>query len=617
MSFPSARVTKLLPSFAGVYLHCLGSIFPLCYGLYQLFYQTPAIGALLLVTAFSGIALLVCLLKRQQERYFFPLYLISLGFALLLLSYFHGYRGLVFAFPYTASLFYLLSFRVATVSAISISLACLIAALNVIEAAVVLRFCSALIISIGFSACYAYVMREQRSNLEKDAHYDDLTGITNRRYFSNWLASLFSDKPKTFKNITLFYLDIDDFKRVNDTYGHAVGDELLKKFSERILNLVRQDDLIMATSKIYNFARLAGDEFVLAIIDLDDVDIANKIAKRLLENTSVEFPLSVGQLVINISIGVVFSEDKISVDDLLHNADVAMYRAKKSGKNTFYLYDDGISKEVFRRKDIENSIARALQDDSFELVYMPIYSIEGYKEIVGFEVLLRCDEAYLHLSELEKFISVAEASGLIKDIDHWVVENAFKQLQFLDKNSALANVWCAINISSAELLDSKFIETVQQLLEQYNIEPSRIHLEITETKLVPYENRIIRRLERLQALGFHLALDDYGTGYTGFAQLLNFPGGYIKIDRSFIAEIGREHNKYHKMIDIIMSIAKTCDLKVIAEGVETEEQLSYLQDIGCQYAQGYYFSRPLSWQALEDLSQLNHYRRDVSVECDV
>ena len=600
MSYQSVKIAKMLSRSATIFVHVLGISFPLAYGIYHFVFDNAFIGSLCLVAAFSAACSLACILYKKDNGYFFPLYVVSLGAAIFLTSYYYGYRGLIFIFPYTASLFYLMNFRVALFGGLVMSLACLLAALNVVEYEVVLRYAAALLIAIGFSACYAYVMQEQRSSLERDAHYDDLTGITNRRYFSNWLASLFNDEYKRFKNITLFYLDIDDFKCINDTYGHAVGDDLLKSFSERIINLVRQDDLITATSKIYNFARLAGDEFVLAIIDLDNVDTAKKIAKRLLEKTAVSFYAGGEKINVNISIGVAFSEDKMSVDALLHNADVAMYRAKKSGKNTFYLYDESLLKEIVRRKDIEESIAIALSNESFELVYMPIYNIADKQSIAGFEVLLRCDENYLHLSELEQFISVAEASGLIKDIDHWVVENAFKKLVTIDKDSPLADIWCAINISSAELLDSKFIEKVKLLLTEYDVDPSRIHLEITETKLVPYENTIIKRLEKLKSLGFHLALDDYGTGYTGFSQLLNFPGNYIKIDRSFISEIGLKSNKYNKMIDIIMSIAKTCQLQVIAEGVETEEQLDYLSNLGCQYAQGYYFSKPMSWELLTE-----------------
>ena len=601
MSYQHKRTLNLLPNTASLYLHILGIIFPLAYGLYHLLFQTLLIGVFSLLAAVFSVLSFIYILLKRDSAYFFLFYVVALGIVLLLTSYFHGYRGLIFIFPYTAGLFYLIHFRAALAGAILVTCACLVASLNVIQWLVALKYASALLISIGISACYAYVMNEQRKTLEKDAHYDDLTGITNRRYFSHWLSSLFSEEYKRFKNMSLFYLDIDDFKPINDTYGHGVGDELLKAFSERILNLVRQDDLITGKEKIYNFARLAGDEFVLAIIDLDDVDAAKKIAKRLLTNTALTFYLPSCKLNINVSIGVVFSEDDSTVNELLHNADIAMYRAKISGKNTFYLYDDSVSSEVVRRKDIEESIVQALHNESFELVYMPIYSTEDFSNIAGFEALLRIDENYLHLSQLEKFIFVAEASGLIKDIDHWVVENTFKQLKRIERDSALADAWCAINISSAELLDSKFIERVKLLIDEYEIEPEKIHFEVTETKLVPYEDTIIKRLEILKEMGFHLALDDYGTGYTGFAQLLNFPGSFIKIDKSFIAEIGTENKKYTKMIDIIMSIAKTCKLKVVAEGVETKEQLHYLKSIGCQYVQGYYFSKPLSWQQLVDV----------------
>ena len=603
VSYQRKKIFKSLPDTALMYLHILGVFCLFAYGVYYLFFQTFVIGIFLLISACSGFISLIFLALKKRCTYIFPLYAISLGFALFLTSYFHGYKGIIFLFPYIVYLFYLVNFKLALLGSILISTSCLIATLHVTQLATTLSYAIALLISIGFSACYAYVMNKQRKTLEKNAHYDDLTGITNRRYFTYWLYSLFNENYKPFKNITLFHLDIDDFKNINDTYGHTAGDELLKLFSERTLNLVRQDDLITESKAIYNFARLAGDEFVLAIIDLDCSDTAKKIAKRLLKNTALTFYLSSGKININLSIGVVFSKDKIAVDELLHNANIAMYRAKKSGKNTFYLYDDSLSSEIVRRKDIEENIAKALHNESFELVYMPIYNLENLEKIAGFEALLRIDENYLHVSELEKIIFVAEASGLIKDIDCWVVENTFKQLKTIESDSELHDAWCAINISSAELLDSKFIEKVKLLVAAYEVDPSKIHFEITETKLVPYEDIVIKRLKLLKKMGFHLALDDYGTGYTGFAQLLNFPGNFIKIDRSFIAEIGHHDKKYNKIIEIIMSIAKTCTLQVVAEGVETEEQLAYLKSIGCQYVQGYYFSKPLSWQ------QLIHFKK--------
>ncbi len=590
-----------MPPFAVVLLHAIGISSTLGYGIHHLFSETLIIGILLLTSGISGICSLVYLYYNRDRNYFFVVFGSFLGLALVLSSYFHGYRGLLFVFPFTASLFYFMRFKTALLLALALSIVCLLAALHVMENIVVLRYGAALIISIGFSACYAYVMNEQKAHLEQDAHYDSLTGITNRRYFNHWLNSVIDEKPSSKKNIALFYIDIDDFKHINDGFGHAAGDELLKLFSKRILAVIRQNELIMATNKIYNFARLAGDEFVIAILDLDNINAAKRIAERLIESTSVPFNISSTEIDVHISIGVIYSENYMSAEMLVHNADTAMYRAKTNGKNNFYIYDDSISAEIQRRKDIETNITQALDKQLFKLEYMPIYDITATPSITGVETLIRSNQDYLRDIGPDKFIPVAEASGQIKDIDLWVMETTFRDISSVQKGADQIDRWYAINISSTELLDSKFIDQIEYLLEKYSIDPKMIHLEITETKLVPYENIILDRLNRLRKLNFHLTLDDYGTGYTGFAQLLNFPGDFIKIDQSFIAEINQGNSNYTKMIGVMLSIANIYGLKVVAEGVETKEQLNYLQDLGCQYAQGYYFSRPLSWQ---DFSKL-------------
>ncbi len=596
----SNQLAKLLPKWAVIFLHILGISTTTIYGSYHLIYDNTIIGGFLGLAGLTGMASFYCVQSNKNNQKLLLLYVLLLGCALVITSYHYGYRGLIFLFPYTASLFYLAGYRLAIISTILFCTCSLIAALNVMETVVVLRYLVALIVSIGFSVCYAHVMGQQKKQLEKDAHYDALTGITNRRQFSHWLNSVL-EEPSLTKKIALFYIDIDDFKHINDNFGHALGDEVLKKFCERILTVIRQSELIMGKNKIYNFARLAGDEFVIAIIDLDQVDSAKRIAERLLESIEFPFELSSSSVKINLSIGVVYTEGKISAEMLLHNADSSMYRAKKNGKNTYYLFDETISDEIARRKDIENNIHRSLDKNLFSLSYMPIYTMSETPVISGVEALIRCNSDSFAGLGPEKFIPIAEASGQIKAIDLWVLKTTFADINKLKNKSPFEKIWYSINISSTELMDSDFIEQIQRLLDNYQISPDTIHLEITETKLVPYENIIIERMKRLRELNFHLSLDDYGTGYTGFAQLLNFPGDYIKIDRSFVSEIGKGESNYTKMIGVMLSIAKIYGLKVIAEGVETQEQLDYLKQLGCQYAQGYYFSKAL---VLDDLINL-------------
>jgi len=595
-----SRISKLLPRAAVITIHFLGINLTLGYGLYHLVSDITSIGLFSLAACSSACASLYYFLKQKNNLQLLLIFVLFLGAAILLTSYHYGYRGLIFAFPFTASLFYLLNYKTAIFTAVIFSIGCLAAALNVMDTVTVFRYFLAMTTSLTLSICYAFVIRQQRQKLEQDAHHDALTGITNRRQFNHWLNSVIEKKIPS-KKIALFYIDIDDFKHVNDSFGHALGDELLKKFSERMLTVIRQNELIMATHKIYNFARLAGDEFVIAILDLDEIGGAKKIAERLIERIALPFDLTSATIKIHISVGIVYSEGNISAEMLLHNADSSMYKAKENGKNNYYIFDDTISDEIERRKDIENNITRTLDNNLFSLAYMPIFSIGDQPKIAGVEALIRCHEDYFNGIGPEKFIPVAEASGQIKDIDLWVIETAFNDISKIKNKTHFDKLWYAINISSTELLDTSFIKQIERLLKEFSIDPQMIHLEITETKLVPYENVIIDRMNRLREMNFHLSLDDYGTGYTGFAQLLNFPGDYIKIDRSFISEIGKGESNYTKMIGVMLSIAKIYGLKVIAEGVETEYQLDYLRDLGCQYAQGYYFSKPLDLDSFVDL----------------
>ncbi|MFT6388373.1 MAG: diguanylate cyclase (GGDEF)-like protein [Cellvibrionaceae bacterium] len=582
-----------------IFIHSLGISLTLGYGIYHLVSDITSIGLFSLAAGIVGCASLCYFFQQKNNPHLLLIFVLLLGAAILLTSYHYGYRGLIFVFPFTASLFYLLDYKAAIFTAIAFSLTSLQVAINVMDNITVFRYFLAIATSVGLSICYAFMMRQQRKKLEQDAHHDALTGITNRRQFNYWLNSVIEKKIPS-KKIALFYIDIDDFKHVNDSFGHALGDELLKQFSERMLTVIRQNELIMATHKIYNFGRLAGDEFVIAILDLDDVGGAKKIAERLIESTSLPFMLTSATVKIHISVGVVYSEGNISAEMLLHNADSSMYKAKENGKNNYYVFDDTISDEIERRKDIENNITRTLDNNLFSLAYMPIFSISDEPKISGVEALIRCNEDYFKGVGPEKFIPVAEASGQIKEIDLWVMETAFNDISGLKNKPNFDTLWYAINISSTELLDTSFINQIERLLKEFSIDPKMIHLEITETKLVPYENVIIDRMNRLREMDFHLSLDDYGTGYTGFAQLLNFPGDYIKIDRSFISEIGKGESNYTKMIGVMLSIAKIYGLKVIAEGVETEHQLNYLRGLGCQYAQGYYFSKPLDLDSFVD-----------------
>ncbi len=592
---------KLINPAIIVALHIAAIAVTLSYGLHHLFNETFSIAVCLLSGSLvAGHSLIRHIAKKPIDTHL-AIFAFLICLDLLITSYYYHYRGLVFLFPFIGCLFYFSTYKKALAISLTLTTLCLAAATQSTTIDVVLRFAIGLYFSILFSAIYANIVNKQQLMLKKDAHEDSLTGITNRRYFNDWLDSTVKENRKNKKNIALFYIDIDDFKTVNDSLGHIAGDELLKAFSQRILTLIRHNELVIGPNKVVNFARLAGDEFIIAIVDIENIQAAKNIAQRLIDSARDPFDLKGFNTSINMSIGVMYSENNMSAEMLIHNADTAMYEAKKNGKNNFYLYDDSIINELQRRKDIETHINDALKNDLFKLEYMPIYNLQDNNEIVGVETLIRCKEAYLEKIGPEKFIAIAESSGQIKEIDLWVLEKTFKKIN--ENKEILSNIWHAINISSTELLDAKFIEKIQQLLKHYSIDARNVHLEITETKLVPYESIIISRLNQLRELNFHLTLDDFGTGYTGFAQLINFPGSYIKIDKSFISEINNQCSKHMQMIDIMISIAKIYGLEVIAEGVENTRQADHLKKLGCQYAQGHFYSTAIDWDTLHQLLQ--------------
>jgi diguanylate cyclase (GGDEF)-like protein len=599
VSYKPILASRFLHRSTAILIFTLGMVFPLAYGCYHLLEGVPVLGLSSLTGGLVAIIALINYLNNKQSYRLLVVYSILMSFSLFIASYYLGYRGLIFLFPFIIITPYLLPLNWGIASSVLLTIASLLAALNVEENITILRYLGALGMSLGLSALCAYLIHRQINTLEENANQDHLTGIANRREFTHWLEH--ESDNKFHKNISLFYIDIDDFKQVNDQYGHTIGDKVLKLFSQKVLTVIRQNDLIVATSEIFNFARISGDEFILAIFDLENINSAEKIAERLIKIGSTKYQLEDLELDITISLGVTFTDQISNPEILVHNADLAMYRAKRKGKDNFVLYDESFSNKANRERDVEKNISKALEHNHFDVLYMPIYDIANKNTIVGAEVLLRSDHPSIDLKGPEKFIPVAEASGQIKEIDEWVIEKTFFDISRADQSQFPDDFWFAINISSIELLDSEFLEKIQYLSKKYSIPPQHIHLEITETKLVPYDDVVLDRLNRLKELNFRLSMDDYGTGYTGFAQVTKFPGDYLKIDRSFVSEINKADKNYQKMIGVMLSIANIYELKVIAEGIESDDQLQYLKKIGCDYGQGYFFSRPLDWDTLYTL----------------
>lgn len=443
-----------------------------------------------------------------------------------------------------------------------------------------------------------WLIARQRNILKKISATDALTKQLNRRGISSWVSSkLLIFLPNS--PLTMFYFDLDDFKKVNDSYGHRVGDELLVGFCMRLSQYLATHH----SGHQYAFARLSGDEFTLVFKNLASNAI-EPICEDILAN--LERPLNLEQhdISVHLSIGIAQSDiDTHNFEDLMAKADAAMYLAKKQGKNRFQVFDESVANAIYRRKRIAEKLRRALDNNQFHLLFMPIFETKSL-ETKCCEVLLRCNSPEMEGTGPEEFVPIAEDFNLIIDIDMWVIEATFK---LIEKQSRLLNenpmIFC-INISSGELHNMQFVKNVEALLYKYSIDPACIEFEITETSLIETDERSISILHQLSKLGFKLALDDFGTGYTAFTQLISYPVDSLKIDKSFISGIEVCDNNKATMVNAIFSIAQSYQLTTIAEGIETLAQYHYLREQHCDYMQGYWYSKPLTWQKLRDLIEV-------------
>lgn len=440
------------------------------------------------------------------------------------------------------------------------------------------------------------LIAKQRNRFKTVSAIDSLTGLLNRRGLSDWVTkniSVFSLNSI----LTMFYFDIDDFKKINDSYGHLVGDELLCRFCEKLSIVLEKQSI---KSNKYVFSRLSGDEFAIVFKGLPE-HLIEELAGQMISVLNEGIVLSSNQVKISVSLGVASSERETkSVTELMAKADSAMYFAKKRGKNQFKIFDESVSKEILFRKQVAEKIRLALQQHEFELKYMPIYHAKDLK-IYGAEVLLRCVSKRLEGIGPDVFIPIAEEFGIIQDIDLWVIEATFKKISENKDFMLNHNLVFAINISAVELRNRSFCKDIIALMQRYHIKAKWIEMELTETSLVETDELSISILQEIRDLGIKLSLDDFGTGYTAFSQLMHYPVDCLKIDKSFVDDICAETESKKTMIKAILSIAGAYKLATVAEGIEHIEQYEYMTQRGCDMMQGYFFSKPVSWQDLIEL----------------
>jgi len=415
------------------------------------------------------------------------------------------------------------------------------------------------------------------------AYYDALTGLPNRTLLQDRLAKTLAGARRQKDKVALLFLDLDGFKNINDSLGHSVGDLLLQEVAERLKTWGREQDTV---------ARLGGDEFLIMLTNARDVPDAAVAAERLMDAMTAEFVVQGHLLKVSCSIGIsIFPEHGTDCETLIKNADAAMYNAKECGRNNFRFFTEDMNTQVMERLSLENSLRLALAREEFFLVYQPQMDMATGR-VTGLEALLRWQHSELGLVPPDKFIRIAENSGLIVPIGEWVLRTACAQAQQWQEEG-LPPVTVAVNVSAIQFRQEGFCGVIRNVLRDTGLAPQYLELELTESLLLANADLMLSVIQELKAMGLTLAIDDFGTGYSSFAYLRQFRVNKVKIDRSFIRDVALNPDDA-AITAAIISMAKSLRLKVIAEGVEDEAQMSFLLAHHCDEIQGYYFSRPLA-----------------------
>ncbi len=429
--------------------------------------------------------------------------------------------------------------------------------------------------------------RQMLQRLQDIAYRDPLTGLANRTSILDTMQN--SIDRSNGNHYALLFLDFDRFKLINDSLGHDVGDELLREIGNRICGAIRDGDEVIIP------ARLGGDEFVVWLDNLSCVEDAAVIAERLLHVLSQSYDLGGQTICSTASFGVVTSEhDYESALDMLRDADLAMYKSKADGKARYTVFDNGLRDQVQDRLQLENDMRAGISGDEFFLEFQPIVSLET-GQVEGAEALARWMHPHKGKIGADEFISIAEETGMIVPIGDRIVSEACRHLAFWQRSLPItARPLCIhVNVSRLQLLLPDLVNVVERAIAEYDIQPGCLHLEVTESTIIDDLDRVISRLHELRSLGVKIDIDDFGTGYSSLSCLHQFPIDYLKLDRSFIANV-TDSPDLAALLTAVLTLAYQLDLKVVAEGIEKPDQLEKLRELGCHFGQGYLFDKPKS-----------------------
>jgi len=445
--------------------------------------------------------------------------------------------------------------------------------------------------------------RMAEEKLVYDALHDVLTGLPNRALFMNRLRHAVEySKRHSGHQFAVLFLDLDRFKFINDSLGHTFGDQLLIVIAQRLTECLRPTDIA---------ARFGGDEFIILLEDIQDISDTVSVADRIQEKMILPITLGEQEIFITVSIGISLSSTGYDhAEDLLRNADIAMYRAKARGKARYEIFNTSMYVQIVERLQLENDLRRAIERQEFRVYYQPIVSLKTGR-ITGFEALVRWLHPEHGIVLPKKFIPTAQETGLIIPIDEWVLREACHQTQqwqerFKNDSANLSEqpLTISVNLCSSRFSQQKLLRHINQVLEETGLDAQSLKLEITESVIMEKGENATVMLKQLRNLGIQLAIDDFGTGYSSLGRLHHFPINELKIDQSFVSGSAVEEGNLD-IVETILTLATKLSVDVTAEGVETLEQLQKLRELKCEYGQGYFFSKPLESKAANALMMTN------------
>src|SRR3979490_2116286 len=424
---------------------------------------------------------------------------------------------------------------------------------------------------------------------------DPLTGLPNRLLFIDRVGRLIKHtKRRKDQLFAVLFLDLDGFKMINDSMGHLIGDQLLLGVANRLEKCLRSTDTVARLGETFTVARLGGDEFTVLLDDIKDPSDAKRAADRMMKALASPFILGGKEVFTSVSIGIALGNSAYEQpEDVLRDADTAMYRAKSLGKARYEVFDADMRASVMARLQLETDLRHALERGEFRNFYQPIVALVS-GEIAGFEALLRWQHPTRGLLGPIEFIPVAEETGLIRELGWWNLREACRQIsEWRASSVAHRHLTISVNLSAKQFLQPNLVEDIRKLLSELALPPEALKLEITESTMMTDPSGAVEMLQRIKSLGVRLAIDDFGTGYSSLSYLHRFPLDTLKIDRSFISGLG-DDGEGMEIARTILPMANSLRLDVVAEGVETVQQVALLKKLHCKYGQGYYFSRPLS-----------------------